>query len=154
MNFRKGLFMKKTYLIFFLILAFIPVSWADVTPARIFSDNMVLQREMPLPVWGQATPGEKITVEFAGQKVQTTADKEGKWNLKLQPLKASAKPQMMTISGDKTETQIKISNVLVGEVWVCAGQSNMEFQLYKAAQAEDELAAADQPLIREFNILK
>ena len=95
--------------------------FAQVKPASLFSDNMVLQRETIVPVWGTASEGESITVEFEGQKLTATA-KEGKWKVSLKPLKAGG-PFTMTIKGNNT---ITIKNILVGEVWLCSGQSNME----------------------------
>ena len=97
------------------------IGFAQVKPVSLFSDNMVLQRETNVPVWGTASEGESITVEFEGQKLTTTA-KEGKWKVILKPLKAGG-PFTMTIKGNNTVT---IKNILVGEVWLCSGQSNME----------------------------
>ena len=90
-----------------------------------FRDNAVLQREMPLPVWGWSKPGATITVEFAGQKKSTKAGADGKWMLKLKPLKASAEPAEMVIQD--SENQVLLKNILVGEVWHASGQSNMEW---------------------------
>ena len=95
---------------------------ADVSVTHEFSNNMVLQREMPVPVWGTADAGENVTVAFAGQKVNGKADSDGKWMVKLKPLKTSVDPRTMTIKGKNTLT---FENVLVGEVWLCSGQSNM-----------------------------
>jgi sialate O-acetylesterase len=119
----------------------------QLTLPRVFSDNMVLQRDRPVPVWGWAPSGEKVTVAFAGQTKTATADTEGKWMVTLDPLKASKEPAALTVSGSRTLT---IQNVLVGEVWFCSGQSNMEWLLSKALNAEAEIAAADHPLIRHF----
>ena len=95
--------------------------------AAIFSDNMVLQREKPAPVWGWVTAGEKVSVEFAGQKQETESDKNGKWQVTLSPLRTSNKPRKMTITSGSAKIVLK--NVLVGEVWICSGQSNMEWPL-------------------------
>ena len=92
---------------------------AAVVPSKMFTDNMVLQCDMKVPVWGTADAGEKVTVEFAGQKKEVTADKDGKWTLKLDPLKISAEGRILKISGKE------LANVLVGEVWIGSGQSNM-----------------------------
>jgi sialate O-acetylesterase len=119
----------------------------QLTLPKLFSDNMVLQRDRPVPVWGWAPSGEKVTVEFAGQTKTATADTEGKWTVTLDPLKASKEPADLTVTGSRTLT---IQNVLVGEVWLCSGQSNMEWLLSKALNAEAEIAAADHPLIRHF----
>ena len=87
-----------------------------------FCDNMVLQREMKVPVWGWSKPGVKITVEFVGQKKNTTADKDGKWMVKLDPLKASFDPAEMIIT-ESTGKKVTLKNILVGEVWMASGQS-------------------------------
>ncbi len=113
-----------------------------------FTDHAVLQREMPLPVWGWAVAGTQVTVEFAGQKQQTTAGKDGKWMLKLTPLKTSDQPAEMVIS-DNAGRRITLKDVLVGEVWVCSGQSNMDWPV-KSLQGryQEEIAAANDPDLR------
>ena len=122
---------------------------ADVRTAKIFSDHMVMQREMAVPVWGWADPGEKVTVEFAGQKVTTTADTAGKWMLRLAVLKVNALPQELVVRGRNT---VKISDVLVGDVWLGSGQSNMEFAMRDVENASVEIAGAEKPLIRLFTV--
>lgn len=99
-------------------------AFADVTPNSLFTNNMVLQQGVTVPIWGKAGENETVSIEFCGQKVSTIA-KEGKWFLKLKPLKSGG-PFIMTIKGNNT---IIVSNVLVGEVWVCSGQSNMARKL-------------------------
>src|SRR4051812_28999786 len=101
-------------------LAVAPIQ-ANVKPMALFSDHMVLQQEAPVPVWGTAAPQEKVTVKIGDQNVSVIAGADGKWMLKLAPLKAGG-PLEMTIAGDNT---ITIKDVLVGEVWLCSGQSNM-----------------------------
>ncbi len=91
-------------------------------PADVFGDHMVLQRDKPAPVWGTAEPGETVTVSFAGQKKTATAGTDGKWQVVLDPLEVNAKPQTLTVAGKRTET---IEDVLVGDVWIFSGQSNM-----------------------------
>ncbi|MHC4202802.1 MAG: sialate O-acetylesterase, partial [Planctomycetota bacterium] len=95
---------------------------AEVKVASVFGDNMVLQRELPVPVWGTASPGEKITVSFAGQRLSATADEKGGWMVKLSPLGTSKTGRNLVVRGSNTVT---FSGVLVGEVWLCSGQSNM-----------------------------
>jgi hypothetical protein len=90
----------------------------------LFADNGVLQRDVVLPVWGWDDPGTVVTVTFAGQKMKATADDKGRWTAELQPLKASTTPHELLVSNEK-ET-IRKQNILVGDVWLCAGQSNME----------------------------
>ncbi len=126
-------------------------SFADVTLPRIFASDMVLQRDMPLPVWGWATPGEQVTVTIAGQKVATKADTLGRWQVKLAALPASAKPLEMTVTGKNT---VQFKNILVGDVWVCSGQSNMELQMKSVINATEEIASADRPAIRLFQVQK
>ena len=95
---------------------------AEVTMGPAFDSGMVLQRELPVPVWGTGEPGEKVTVSFAGQQLGTNADDNGQWMVKLAPLATSSTGQTMTVSGSNT---IKFNRVLVDEVWLCSGQSNM-----------------------------
>ncbi|MEO6907041.1 MAG: sialate O-acetylesterase [Abditibacteriaceae bacterium] len=127
-----------------LLMACGPAS-AKLRLASPFTDNMVLQREKPAPVWGWADPGELITVEFAGQKKICTADAQGDWMVKLEPLQASSEPQKLTVTSKET---IEVSNVLIGEVWLCAGQSNMGLNLTEVFNAKQEIAAADYPQFR------
>jgi sialate O-acetylesterase len=124
---------------------------ADVNPASIFTDNMVLQREMEVPVWGKAAPGEKVTVQFAGQMVETVADTSGSWRAHLAPLKTSAEPAELVISG--ADSSVKLTNVLVGEVWLCSGQSNMGHTMWMLKLPEEEISAAtNYPLLRLFKV--
>lgn len=122
---------------------------AVVKPNPLFTDGAVLQRGQAVPVWGTADDGEKITVEFAGQKVSTTAQ-NGTWRVNLKPLSAGG-PFTMTISGGNT---VAVNNLLVGEVWVCSGQSNMEFKFSRCASAKEEEPKADYPKIRMFTVKK
>ena len=102
----------------------------------LFKDHMVLQRDMPIPVWGKAGAGSTITVHFANYKKQTIADSNGKWSVKLSALKGSFEPKTMIISSSMDEKAIKISDVLVGEVWICSGQSNMQFSVNGAPEVK------------------
>lgn len=122
---------------------------AAVTLPRVFGNNMVLQRDKPIPVWGKASPGEKVTVVFAGQEKVTTAGENGRWRVTLDPLPANKKPQNLMVRGPN---ELVFTNVLVGEVWLCSGQSNMEWPLDKSANPEEEKAAATFPEIRHFKI--
>jgi hypothetical protein len=119
-----------------------------------FCDNAVLQREMDLPVWGWSKPGSTMTVEFAGQQATTTAGAGGKWMLKLKPLKASAEPAEMIVS-DSEGQKVSIRNILVGEVWMASGQSNMQWIAAKCdvQKIVADLKAKDEtPPIREFGV--
>jgi sialate O-acetylesterase len=109
------------------LLIFLPLSaHSEVLPAPVFSDHMVLQRDMPVPVWGSASPGEKVTVSFHGKSSSAAADQSGKWRVILDRMEASASPATMAISSNAPGAkEKKIEDVLVGEVWLGAGQSNM-----------------------------
>jgi sialate O-acetylesterase len=120
---------------------------AEVKLAPIFGSDMVLQRDKPVPVWGRADAGEKITVAFAGQSKSTTAANDGTWRVSLEHLKTSADPQTLTVSGTN---KIELTNVLVGEVWVCSGQSNMDWKLPESANGEQATAAANHPQLRLY----
>ncbi|MFZ4482877.1 MAG: sialate O-acetylesterase [Chthoniobacterales bacterium] len=122
---------------------------AEVRTAPIFSPNMVLQRERPVPIWGTAAPGEAVTVEFAGQSVSIKAGEDGRWRVELKPLEVSKEPRTLTVRGSNT---LEFPNVLVGEVWLCSGQSNMEWIVQNSAEFDREKADADQPLIRHFKV--
>ena len=100
--------------------------------------DMVLQRAMPLPIWGWADPGETVTCEIAGAKATATANAEGQWKLELPAMKAGG-PYELTISG---HNKVKLTGVLVGEVWVCSGQSNMEMGIGMCKDGKQEIAAA------------
>ena len=140
----------KKILFFLSAAAFLTSSmaFAEVRMPAVFAGNMVLQREIKVPVWGFASPGEKVTVDFNGQKVSGKADSKGKWKVTLAPMKAGG-PFDMTVTGKNT---IKLANVLVGEVWVCSGQSNMEMMVQHCDSADCEVASSFNPNIRLFNI--
>lgn len=122
---------------------------ADVRLPNVLSNHMVLQRDLQVPVWGWADAGEKITVSFAGQKKQTTADKKGNWMIKLGKLKANASPATLSVQG---KNLIQLENVLVGEVWICSGQSNMEWRVSQCANPKEEIAKSNYPKIRLFDV--
>lgn len=125
-------------------LGFSAAAQADVRLPHVFGKHMVLQREKPLPVWGWADPGEEVTVKIAEQEVKTTATLKGEWKLSLKPLAAGG-PLVMTVAG---KNKIELADVLVGEVWLCSGQSNMEMGIRSVNDGEKEIAAADYPQIR------
>jgi sialate O-acetylesterase len=137
---------RSLLLIALLTIGGIPVH-AEVKPNGLFSDSVVLQEGRPVPVWGAANDGEKVTVTFQNQTVTTTA-KDGRWILYLKPLKAGG-PFVMTIAGDNT---ITLTNVLIGEVWLCSGQSNMEMPLAATTNASEAIAAARDPQLRFFTV--
>jgi sialate O-acetylesterase len=129
-------------------LGFVAPVHAVVRLSALFSDNMVLQQGMDVPVWGWADDGEVISVQFRGQKVSTTTH-NGKWSVSLHNLKAGG-PDVLTIA-TKTRS-LQFTNVLVGEVWVCSGQSNMELALSQSFDSAPDIASATNTLIRLFNV--
>ena len=132
----------------------LPAARAEVMPNPLFADHAVLQQGMAVPVWGTADAGEAVTVEIADQTVSTTTSAGGKWLVRLAPMKAGG-PFTLTISGNN---KIALGDILVGEVWVASGQSNMERQLgprvgqQPIANWEKEVAAANHPKIRHFGV--
>lgn len=132
-----------------LLLALANCLRADVVPAPLFADHAVLQRDKPLPVWGTASAGEKVAVSFRGQTMHATAGGDGHWIVFLDPAPASASPAELTITG---KNQVVVRDVVVGEVWLCSGQSNMEWPVSRAANAAAEIAAANFPLLRHVKI--
>lgn len=131
--------------------------WLTATPCfsmepslpSVFSDHMVLQREQSVPIWGKADPNTRVTVKFAGQGKTTTANASGKWRVDLDPLKASSEPRPLSVSAG-SETTV-FTDVLVGEVWLCSGQSNMQWPLQKTENANSAIAAANHPHIRLYD---
>ncbi len=121
---------------------------ADVRLPNIIGPNMVLQQGMSVPIWGWAKAGEKVTVKFCGQEVSAVTDADGKWIARLTPLKAGG-PFEMTIAG---KTMHVLKNVLVGEVWLGSGQSNMSLPLSVCSNAAEETAQANYPKIRLFRV--
>ena len=121
----------------------------DVTLAAPFTDEAVLQCAQPVPVWGRAAPGEKITVHFRGQQLTTAAGADGRWAVTLAPLPVSAGGADLVVTGANT---VILRDVVVGEVWLASGQSNMEWPLARARDATQEIAAANFPLVRHLRI--
>jgi sialate O-acetylesterase len=125
------------------------VTQADVKLPVVIGNSMVLQRQSPVPVWGWADAGEEVTVEFAGQTQKATPDANGKWMVKLAAMEANAQGQEMTIRGKNT---IKLTDILVGEVWLCSGQSNMEWTVAQSNNPQEEISAGNHPRIRHIKI--
>ncbi|MFT3753268.1 MAG: sialate O-acetylesterase [Paludibacter sp.] len=147
--------MKKLTLLSLAIFVLCSLSSQVLLP-KVITNNMVLQRGKPVAIWGTAAAGEKVSVSFANQTKTAVADTAGNWQVKLAPMKASAEPRKMVISGSNT---IELENILVGEVWLCSGQSNMEYPLDRRLKkyatskrgedlAEKELKNGGNPLIR------
>ena len=121
---------------------------ADVKLPTIFSDHMVLQRDKVIPVWGWAAPGEAVTVSIAGQTKSATADAAGKWSVKLDKLSAG-EALTLVVSG---KNKISVNDVIVGEVWLGSGQSNMAMWMKSVRDLEQEKAAAKFPQMRMFTV--
>ena len=143
--------MKRTSLpVFAIFLAAVFSAHAHIQLPGLFSDNMVLQQGVPAPVWGYADEGDMVTVTFRGQKVSATTHNL-KWSLKLRALRAGG-PDTLTIA---TKTQrLQFMNVMVGEVWVCSGQSNMEWPLSQAFEPANDITSATNALIHLFKMPK
>ena len=136
------------FLTFGILISF--TSKADVTLPKIFSSNMVLQQGIEIPVWGWADKNERIRVTFNNETVRTRADKDGNWIIKL-PVQKYGGPHTLTINGKNT---VEFTNVMVGEVWIASGQSNMEMRVDQCNNAEEEITAASYPSIRLFTVPK
>ncbi|MDP2982458.1 MAG: sialate O-acetylesterase [Candidatus Latescibacter sp.] len=132
-----------------LALMFLAISpaWPDVKTPSIFGDSMVLQRGIPLPVWGMADPGEKVTVTLGDNSASTAAGKDGRWMIRLKKMDAGG-PYEMKVAGNNSLT---FKDVLVGEVWVCSGQSNMWWQIRQVTGIEHEIASANYPNLHYFS---
>jgi sialate O-acetylesterase len=122
---------------------------AEVKLASVFTDHAVLQRDTVVPIWGTAHRGEKITVAFRGQTLATKADRDGRWRVNLAPMPAQPYPADLVVDGSNT---ITLRDILVGDVWLCSGQSNMEWPVRLSDDAVTETATAHFPLIRHFKV--
>ncbi len=143
----------KIHLLSALLFAILTASplYAQVRLPRLISDGMVLQRDAELKIWGWAAPGENVTLEFAGAQYSTTADASGKWSVVMPPMQAGG-PHTMTLTASN---RLTVSDILVGDVWLCSGQSNMELPVRRVRPLyEDEIAAAENNSIRSFTVPK
>jgi sialate O-acetylesterase len=122
---------------------------AQLQLAKIFSDNMMLQRDKPLVVWGKAAPGDTVTVSFANSKQHTIAQKDAVWKIILPPQKAQTIPHALTVQS--RQQTISINNILIGDIWLCMGQSNMEFPMHREMYYKEAIKESSQPLIRLYN---
>ncbi|GAB3957042.1 sialate O-acetylesterase [Spirosoma harenae] len=136
---------------FFLTVLAVNAVLADVRLPNVFGSHMVLQRRKPLPIWGWAEAGEKITISLNNQTKTGKADKAGKWQIILDPIEAGGPYQLVVKGKNNTVT---FDDVLAGEVWVCSGQSNMEWPLRAAANAKTEIPSANYPQIRQLLVKK
>ena len=144
----------KYFYTLFMILSALPVmvQAAELRLAALFSDHMVLQRDKPVPVWGWADPGEQLTLSFAGQKKTAAAGADGKWMVRLDALSANAEGRELLVQSATGDRCLKVCDVLVGEVWLGSGQSNMGMLVKDVRNAEGEIASAQLPLIRMFRV--
>lgn len=143
------------FIITFCYILCVAVGFAQVKPASVFGNHMVLQRDMPVPVWGTAKAEEKITLELNGQKLKTKADVAGRWSVVFTPMAAGG-PYTLIVSGKKT---ITFTDIYIGEVWLCSGQSNMDMTVAREDRywcgvynEQEEVANANYPLIRMFDV--
>lgn len=137
----------KPIILSLLLTATLFTARAAITLPRLVRDSMVLQREAPVKIWGWATPGEKVSIQFNGRQLNTRTAADGKWQVKLPPMKAGG-PYTMQLKGNN---RIQLNDIWIGDVWVCAGQSNMvhQLQLHEETYTAD-IAAAQFPQIRQF----
>jgi hypothetical protein len=127
-------------------------SVATLTLANVFSDGMVLQRDQDVRVWGWGKAGDEVVVNFAGQVAKVKINDKGSWQAQLKPMKASFEDRMMKVTAGGKGLSVK--DILVGEVWLCGGQSNMERKMNSSRDADLELASGDYPAIRFLRIPK
>lgn len=132
-----------------LLTSAAPPAIADVKLPAVIGSNMVLQRGKPLPIWGWADAGEMVSVSLAGQTKETKADDKGTWKVTFDAIDKSDKPLDLTVKGTNT---ITLKNILIGEVWVCSGQSNMQWSVTQSANAPEEIKNANHPNIRLFHV--
>jgi sialate O-acetylesterase len=141
--------MKHSLLLFSNLLALAAPSQAELKLPAIIGDHMVLQQQQADPIWGWDAPGTTVTVTFAGQVKTAAADPTGKWTVRLDPMPANATPQTMTIKGTSERT---LQDILIGEVWMCSGQSNMQFSLSGDWNGDLEGLGANLPTIRLVSV--
>jgi sialate O-acetylesterase len=137
---------------FLLALLAGDLAHAEITLPKILASHMVVQRDLPVHVWGMALPGEEVSVSFRGESRTAKANRLGRWSVYLAPGPAGG-PFQMTVRGPAAQA-ILLEDVLVGDVWVASGQSNMEFEMHKAATAVQDLPHADIPRIRLLMVKK
>jgi len=131
-----------------LLCGLLTTAWADVKLPGVMGDHMVLQQEVAIPVWGWAEPGEKVTVTLGDQSKTSTACEAGKWSVTFEAMKAGG-PYVLKVQG---KNLVELKDVLVGEVWLCSGQSNMQWTVSSSANRDEEIAAGDYPKLRMFTV--
>lgn len=143
-----AMFARKFVLLFTSLLLFFPL-FSQIRLPKLINDHMVLQRDQKIMLWGWAAPKEKLTISLGGKEYSARADKAGRWSVELPPMPAGG-PLSLLIKGKK-ESKV-ISDILVGDVWVCSGQSNMEWILVNTNDAREDIAAANDSQIRHFKV--
>jgi sialate O-acetylesterase len=138
----------RTLITSLLVIIVMYKAQADVRLPKVFGDNMVLQRDQPITIWGWASPKEKVTIQFDKQSKTAVANRNGEWKINLDAVSAGG-PYQLTVKGKNALT---FNNVLVGDVWICSGQSNMEWTVSQSKDAMNEIAAANYPTIRHIKI--
>ncbi|MBC6492056.1 family 20 glycosylhydrolase [Flavihumibacter stibioxidans] len=133
------------WLLFLLPLS----STAQLRPAKIFTSNMVLQREEPIRIWGKAIPGQTVSLSFAGERKSARVQPDSSWSITLKPTSTNSRPQTLQLSSGNEKIILK--NILVGDIWLCIGQSNMEWPMEREAHFREEKSNSHQPLLRFYN---
>ena len=148
-DFRYGARWSLNFLCFVFVFAVVALASADVRLPKVLGDHMVLQRDKPIAIWGWAESGEAVTVTFGSASASAEAGDDGRWSVQLPPQSTDSKPTDLIVAG---ANEIKLADVLVGEVWLCSGQSNMEWPMTRTTHGKEEIAAANHPSIRLFNV--
>ncbi|MFD2034684.1 sialate O-acetylesterase [Belliella marina] len=138
--------------LFILLLFCQGLCYAQITMPKVFGDNMVLQRDIKIPVWGSSDPGSNIIAELGGIRVTTKANKEGKWMVRFPKFEAGGPYILKVYEKGKSEESVTLHGVLIGDVWLASGQSNMEWQVQQSADAENEIVNADFSNIRFLSV--
>ena len=142
----------KTLRFTFLILLVCSLAKAQLTMPRVFSDHMVLQRNIEIPLWGTSAPGSSVTAELGGRRKSSVANENGSWMIKLPGMQAGGPYQLTVSTGKSSDAAIVYSDVLIGDVWLASGQSNMEWRVHQAQDAKNEIMHAKYSNIRFLNV--
>ncbi|UCE41216.1 MAG: sialate O-acetylesterase [Candidatus Aminicenantes bacterium] len=143
--------LKSIILSLFSIILLTTFLTADIRLPSVIGSHMVVQQDKPIKIWGWAVPGEGISVVFADQRAQTSVNSDGMWEVQLKAMKAGKSPQEMTITGTQSPA-VHLNDIHLGEVWICSGQSNMEWEMWRTHSPIPEIQRADFPQIRLFHV--
>ena len=146
------MWLKKRWLLPLLWALFSLSAFAELLMPAVFTDHMVLQADQAIPVWGWGKPNSTVRVAFAGKTATAPVGKDGKWTLHLDAQPASFEPRSMTVSSGNGDSTVEISDILIGEVWLCSGQSNMRWDVAESKDAEQEICQTDFPQVRLFRV--